>query len=416
MVNLSGQTLLNRYFLRELAGSGGMADVYQAWDKIRSTRLAIKILRRDLAVSPHFFKMFANEAEILRRLEHPNIVRLYEFERQRDLVFIIMDWVEGVSLKVAIKDQKKSFTIEDISSILQPVCSALYYAHQNRVFHCDVKPSNILLHQDGRIMLSDFGVAHLAAESTGGGTAPYMAPEQFSGGRVDGRTDIYALGVTLYEILSGGYLPFRGESTDSRGSTVRERIAWEHLHLPLPPLAYFNKNLAPAIQNVVATALQKDPNQRYATTMDMREAFEHARMQSGRGGTSSAMLQSGVTAPDTDTTRKLPAIKIPPTPQPKSPAPHLFCRSGERTGQTFPLTTQGLTIGRSSKNALQIRERSVSRAHALIWSTSQGVYIRDENSSLGTYVNGRRINQSIRLQDGDVIQIGYYQVFEFREQ
>ena len=418
MSRLTGQTLLNRYFLREHAGSGGMADVYQAWDNVRSTRLAIKVLRRDLSINPRFFKMFANEAEILRKLEHPNIVRVYDFEREGDLVFIIMDWVDGKSLKEAIDNRKQPYTFDDLSAILQPICSALYYAHQNQVYHCDVKPANILLHTDGRIMLSDFGVAHLAAESTGGGTAPYMAPEQFFSGLVDGRTDVYSLGVTLYEILSGGNLPFRGDSSQSQGTTARERIAWEHINLPLPALKQYNKKISPAIENVVTTALQKDPNQRYTNTMDFREAFEHARMQRGRGGTPSTLLQSGIQVPRKKTQQQ--HLRVEKKKQPrrrghKQKVPHLYCRSGERAGQSIPVTAQGLTIGRSSQNVVQIRERSVSRAHTLLWSTDRGVYIRDENSALGTYVNSQRINQPSQLHHGDVIQIGYYQLFEFRE-
>ncbi len=423
MADLTGKTLSKRYFLRKHVGSGGMADVYQAWDNMRSARLAVKVLRRDLAASPRFFQMFAKEAEVLRKLEHPSIVRLYEFERDHDITFIIMDWVDGTDLKSAISGGKKQLSLEDISHILQSVCSALFYAHQNQIYHCDVKPANILLHNDGQVLLTDFGVARLATENTGGGTAQYMAPEQFTGGRVDARTDVYALGVTMYEVLSGGRVPFRGDTSNSQGTTKRERIAWEHVHLPLPSLGQFNPKVSPAIETVVSTALSKEPSSRFPTTMQMREAFEHARLQGRRGGGSASTIQQ----PEQLKQHKKHSQKISskaPVPShnpskavPVSPSsgPCLFGRSGERAGQSIPVSTQGMYMGRSSRTHLKLSEKSVSRVHALVWLSPQGTYIRDENSSLGTYVNGQRINAPTLLRHGDVIRIGYYQEFEFRE-
>jgi len=415
MADLTGKTLAKRYFLRQHVGAGGMADVYQAWDIMRSARLAVKVLRRDLAASPRFFQMFAKEAELLRRLEHPSIVRLYEFERDGDITFIIMDWVDGTNLKSAISDRKRPFSMDEISHILQSVCSALYYAHQNQTFHCDVKPANILLHNDGQVLLTDFGVARLATDNTGGGTAHYMAPEQFSGGSVDARTDVYALGVTLYEILSNGQVPFRGDTSSSQGGTKRERIGWEHLHMPLPSLGQFNPQVSSAVENVISTALSKDPNQRFPSTMQLREAFEHACLQGNRSsGTASTIHQP---EPKPRPVRPKPAPDpVKPAPPPQQPAnPYIFGRSGERAGQSIQVAAQGLYIGRGSRANLRLGERSVSRVHALIWLTSQGTYIRDENSSLGTYVNGHLIDTPTLLRSGDVIQIGYYQEFEFRE-
>src|SRR3972149_724015 len=210
MSDLVGQSLLQRYFLRQHVGAGGMADVYAAWDHLRSAKVAVKILRPDLASKPRFFRMFAKEAELLSDLTHPNIVRLYEFDQQDDIAFIVMDWVDGANLRQAIAQRRKPFSLVETAGLLQTITSALHYAHQKSVYHCDVKPANILLHEDGRVLLTDFGVARLAAEQGGAGTPPYMAPEQFLGERVDERTDIYALGVTVYEMLTGGQFPFLG--------------------------------------------------------------------------------------------------------------------------------------------------------------------------------------------------------------
>ena len=419
--DLSGHSLLNRYFLREHVGSGGMADVYLAWDTMRSAKMAVKVLRRDLAMNPKFFRMFTNEAEFLRKLEHPNIVRLFDFERERDLVFIIMDWVEGEDLSGRIADRKTPFDLLEVSRILQPVCAALYYAHQNSVYHCDVKPANILLHQDGKVLLTDFGVAHLATETADGGTAPYMAPEQFRGGNVSAQTDIYALGITIYEMLSGGCLPYRGETSKSQGSTLKERIAWEHLNLDVPSLKKQNPQIPQAVEQVVTTALSKDARDRFQSTMALREAFEHARLAGDHSGDMVSTILRPATGnhkkskkPDSSPPAQKRARQKKPSKQHNS-GPQLYCRSGEMARKVIPILSQGLRIGRRSTNQLQLKERSVSRNHAVIWITPQGTYIRDEKSSLGTYVNGQKITQPVLLRPGDVIQIGYHQVFEYRE-
>jgi eukaryotic-like serine/threonine-protein kinase len=412
MTDLVGHTLLNRYYLREHIGSGGTADVYMAWDNIRSTKMAIKILRRDYVHNPHRFQMFAKEAEFLRQLEHPNIVRLYEFERDEDIAFIVMDWVAGTNLRQAIQQRKKPFDLEATSRILGPMCAALYFAHQKRIFHCDVKPANILLSDDGKVLLTDFGVARLTADEEGGGTPPYMAPEQFMKEEVDGRSDVYALGVTLYEMLTGGELPFRGDSPNSVGTTTKEKIGWEHLNQPVPTPRTITPDMPSAIETVVLTALCKEPEQRFQTPIQLRDAFEHARTVSpqhaGTLSTSSGSTATIRPQKDRQPEQKAVVSRVVTGPQ-------LIGRKGNMAGQTIAIPTKGLTIGRSSDNQLQLTERSVSRRHVSILRMRRGVYVRDEGSSLGTILNGQRITGPTLLQNGDVIQIGYSEEFEYRE-
>jgi serine/threonine protein kinase len=421
MSDLIGTTLLNRYFLRQLVGSGGTADVYLAWDNMRSAKMAIKVLRRDLANNPRWLHMFAHEAELLSKLEHPNIVRLYEFDQDGENAFIVMDWVDGSNLRQAILNRKKPFPVEEVFHILQPVCSALHFAHQNQVYHCDIKPANILLHSDGRVLLSDFGVARLAYEQIGGGTPPYMAPEQFRCENVSAKTDVYALGITIYEMLSGGLVPFRGDSPNSLGATIRERIAWEHINLPLPPLKSINPEIPDSVDMVIANTLCKEPQRRFATTMALREAFEQAL---GGGKNREAVFQRQVNpppaAPVLHPQPKPPSTLPQPAVQPRSTpfhGAHLWVRSGDFAGQVIPISRQGLTIGRGSGSQLQFREASVSRTHAVIIWTKRGVHIRDENSAIGVLLNGQRIPAGVPvgLHHGDVIQVGYLQVLEFRE-
>ena len=430
MADLVGKTLRNptdrehkkQYYLSRLVGSGGMADVYQAFDKLRATNMAVKVLRRDVASDPRFFQAFKKEAKILSQLQHPNIVRLYEFGRDGDLVFIVMAWVDGSDLKQKLMQHSDVFSLDEVSAILTPVASALNFAHQMDVYHCDIKPANILLQNRGKeVLLTDFGVARWASERTGGGTVPYMAPEQFTSATVSPRTDIYALGVTVYEMLSGGQVPFQGSPT-SPGNTTRDKIAWEHVNLPLPNVRQYNPGLPERVVAVVDKALKKDPNQRYSTPLEFSGAFEEARGSEGPiASVSQTILQPPpyISAPSVKQT----PLPRPSTGQPRNirPAlkrftPYLYARSGERVGQTIPIPRHGLTIGRGANSQLRLLERSVSRSHARIIWTQRRMYLQDENSALGTYVNGQRIPAGvpIPLNHGDVIQTGYYQVFEFQ--
>lgn len=412
MAELVGTSLKDRYFLRQLVGSGGMSDVYLAWDKMRSAKMAVKVMYQDVENPDRFFRTFAKDAELLRKLEHPNIVRLYEFERDGEIVFIVMDWIDGRNLRQAISERKTLLPLEEISRILGPVSSALNYAHQNGVVHCDVKPANILLHNDGRVLLSDFGVARVALEQKGGGTVAYMAPEQFSGENVDFRADIYGLGITLYEMLSGGKVPFWGDSPDSQGSTQRERIEWEHLHQYPPPISRFNPQIGKPIEAVVQMALSKDPDQRYPTTLALRDAFEKARF-SNKGREEVVRSTADEREPTHAPKAASPPSKVAPPGAVKGP--RLLGQGGEWAGQAIPIPKQGLTIGRGSHNQLRLRESSVSRIHAVILRTRRGTYIRDEGSTVGTFVNGERIYGLMALRSGDTIRLGNYLVFEYRE-
>jgi serine/threonine protein kinase len=435
MAKLAGETLLNRYFLRELVGSGGTADVYLAWDNLRSAKVAIKVLRKDLAENSRFYQLFAKEAEVLRTLEHPNIVRFYEFESQNDNIFMVIDWIDGRNLRQLIIENKNPLPIDYSANLLQAIASALNFAHQKQIFHCDVKPANILLHNDGRIFLSDFGVAHVNFEVTGGGTPPYMAPEQFKNETVDGRTDIYALGITLYEMLSGGQVPFRGDTPSSQGSTQRERIAWEHINLPFPPLRKLNPKITPQVEAVISQAMNKEPADRFTNTLALYEAFELAQTDAGAPTTFFPPLRKPA-APASPSSSPPPwpppvhppkPARIPSTQAPKPPltfpissetilkkirGPYLLCRSGDFAGQRINIPIGTLTIGRQAPCQLHLSERSVSRLHATLIRGKTGIYIKDENSSMGTLINGKRISTPFQLKNGDIIQIGYYQIFE----
>lgn len=451
MESLSGRTLLNRYFLREVVGSGGMADVYLAWDQLRNAKMAVKVLRRDLSSNTLFFDRFANEAKILRKLEHPNIVRLFEFERDNEVAFIVMQWVDGSNLRQILNKSRRILSLEDCSRILGSVCSALHYAHENGIYHCDIKPANIMLDIKGNTfdtLLTDFGVAQLADNVGVGGTPTYMAPEQFTGDEIDARTDVYALGVSLYEILSGGNTPYKGLAPHSEGSTTKERIAWEHLNSPPPSLTQVNPNCSPTMERVVLTAMQKNPQNRFPSVMSFLIAFQQARSTMVSEPTSvnndirsliSQFSQQTISATTTildkffrnesveqssspvelDVSRRVDDPVYRKGSQTTSGMNvigrnhYLFSRSGLFAGQRLPIHMGETAIGRGTQTQIKLAEATVSRRHATIIRTSRGVYIRDDGSTMGTFVNGMRLSGTTQLKLGDIIQIGAQQIFEY---
>lgn len=374
MTSLGQTTLADRYFLRKLAGEGGMAQVYQAWDRHRSTEMAIKIIHDD-----RFFESFIREAVALRELAHPNIVRFYSVEKDNKykIVFIVMDWVDGKDLQSILK-KRNSLGVGEVAHILECVQKALSYAHKLGVCHCDIKPGNILIkNSDNQAILSDFGLAHVTHDQGGGGTLPFMAPELFNqGGEYSVGSDIYALGVTLYQLLSG-HLPFYGET--------RERLIQEHKSKAPPPLQRFNPNIPNGIVSVIEKSLAKDSRQRYRSVTEMFVEFtEYA---------------SG------EKTEDVP------------PHASYFCRmEGEKIRYRIKISGD-LTIGRSKKNHLRLEHPSVSRYHAVIVWQQGRFFIRDNGSSVGTYLNGHRLhpNKKEKLRYGDKIKIGIADVFEFRE-
>ena len=446
METLSGRTLADRYYLRKLVGSGGMADVYLAWDQLRNAKMAVKILRRDLSSDPQFFDRFATEAKFLKTLEHPNIVRLYDFKREDEIAFIVMQWVDGSNLRQVLTKSRNALPLEDCSRVLSAVCSALHFAHGNKIYHCDIKPANIMLDIKGNsfdTLLTDFGVSQLAGQASRGGTPTYMSPEQFMGGVIDVRTDVYALGVTLYEILSGGNAPYSGLSLHSEGSTTRERIAWEHLNFPPPRLTSINPGCSQAIENVVLTAMEKNPENRYPSVMSFFSAFEQARStthtNTAREPSNLEAFISQFTSQAKSGNTTIFGGKFGAGAKPGSAAddkvlfpergffnkpldkglnvagrePILLERSGLHVGRQLTIPMGETSIGRGSQAQIKLEGETVSRQHATLIRTKRAVYIRDDQSSFGTFINGVRIFKPTQLNLGDIVQIGSQQVFEY---
>lgn len=273
--NLVGQTLLNRFYVEEFIDVGGMGTVYRVWDRKMNVYLAMKVLHADLADDPSVLKLFDREANALKKLAHPNIVPFYGIPKDADPPFLLERFIDGPSLKDILKERRpQPLPVEEALIYLKALCAALGYAHVHGVVHCDVKPGNVMVDKGGNIYLTDFGIARHADSTTttiaGAGTAEYMAPEQIRGEAVSAATDIYALGVVLFEMLTGRK-PFLGDEkgTESAGQTKNERIRYAHLMTPPPNPRAYNAGIPESLAQVILKALEKDPERRYASTQEL---------------------------------------------------------------------------------------------------------------------------------------------------
>ena len=194
MDSLTGKTLSDRYQIQEPLGRGGMAEVYRAWDSQRHYDVAIKVIRPDMADDFGFLRRFKREAKVLRTLQHRNIVRFYDFEQHGSLFFIVMDYIKGITLQRRLRDESNPPSWGEIASILEQMCQALHYGHRRNVLHRDIKPNNVMLGEDGRVSVLDFGLARAIDSASVSldvmGSPPNMSPEQCCGAEVDVRSDV----------------------------------------------------------------------------------------------------------------------------------------------------------------------------------------------------------------------------------
>lgn len=279
MPNLIGQTLLNQYRVDSFVASGGMGAVYKVWDLKRNVALAMKVLHADFADDPTAFKYFQREARALQKLRHPNIVPFYGLLQTNQITFILEEYIDGPTLREVLHQNPQGMTISDALVYMKALCSALVFAHSNDVIHCDIKPGNVMLDSGGQVFLADFGIARHAESSTttiaGAGTPAYMAPEQIRGEPVNAATDVYALGVMLFEMLAG-QRPFRGDEPQTKGVTTAERTRYAHLHLAPPDPAGINSSISKDVAKVILKALSKQPAKRYSSALNFLEALHIA--------------------------------------------------------------------------------------------------------------------------------------------
>ncbi|KMY49400.1 Stk1 family PASTA domain-containing Ser/Thr kinase [Peribacillus loiseleuriae] len=269
---LIGKRINGRYKLLEMVGGGGMANVYLAQDMILEREVALKILRMDFNNDEEFIKRFNREAQSATSLTHPNIVSIYDVGEEDDIYYIVMEYVRGLTLKQYIQ-KFYPVPIEKALDILKQITSALSQAHHNGIIHRDIKPQNILIDDHGNVKITDFGIA-LALSATNItqtnavlGSVHYLSPEQARGGMANNKSDIYSLGIVMFELLTGR-LPFSGESAVS--------IALKHLQSETPSPKRWNPSIPQSVENIILKATAKDSYYRYETVDEMEDDIRSA--------------------------------------------------------------------------------------------------------------------------------------------
>lgn len=263
----NGHMLNERYKIKKTIGGGGMADVYLAADTILDRDVAIKALRMDYADDEEFIARFDREAQSAASLAHPNIVDIYDVGEDDRVLFMAMEYVEGMTLKEYIQSSGP-LDIQEALDIMKQIASAIAHAHANDIIHRDIKPQNILVDNFGQVKVTDFGIAmalsatQLTQTNSILGSVHYLSPEQARGGTATKISDIYSLGIVLYELLTGE-MPFSGQSPVS--------IALKHLQNETPSVKQFNPDVPQSVENIVLKATAKDPFHRYETVYDMEE-------------------------------------------------------------------------------------------------------------------------------------------------
>ena len=262
-----GQKINDRYEIIRSIGEGGMANVFLANDIILNRLVAVKILRGDLAEDEKFVKRFQREAIAASSLNHPNIVEVYDVGEDDGKYFIVMEYVEGKTLKSLIK-KRGALTLPEVVDIMLQLTSAIAHAHESYIIHRDIKPQNVIIMEDGRVKVMDFGIAaqlnsnELTQTNSVMGTVYYLPPEQASGTSATVKSDIYSLGILMYELVVGK-VPFKGDSP--------VEVAIKHMKTPLPSITDAYPEIPQSIENVILKACAKNPLNRYATVKDMHD-------------------------------------------------------------------------------------------------------------------------------------------------
>ena len=465
----SGVSQIGKYKVVGTVGSGGMGIVYEAVDANNGRRVAIKMMTDQLRQEFELRARFEREAMIMSELSHPNIVRLYDWDKDNDQVYIVMEFLDGPRLDDLIKTQGK-LSLELTVAIFRPVLEAINYTHQKGFLRHDIKPSNIKITSAGRVCIFDFGITRpKSSDSTSSmfqtmsgviiGTAMFMAPEQFMNARVDERSDIYSLGVVLYNMVTGKF-PFGNASSfadHAKGS-------------PIPPSQY--AALPKSVENVILTCLEKDPERRFQSVGELLDVFNKATHDVPQIDLKAAIAELGQRAREIavmdDMATLAPTSKfvlpmsseiaprtmmeidrVPPVPGSDSNTgaeriplgvsergrfleledrghvfvggtPRITLLSGISENVDFHLSgshngyrlEEKTTFGRSSANLIVIRSDKVSRYQGQFYLEGEHWLVEDFNSNRGTFVNGARIGARRILQNGDKIGIGDF-VFVF---
>ena len=255
-----GTYLQERYEILEKIGSGGMSVVYKAKCHTLNRLVAIKVLKEEFASDENFVSKFKMEAQAAARLSHPNIVNVYDVVDEENLHYIVMELIEGITLKSYIEKKELLDSKEAIGIAIQ-VAQGIAAAHEQHIIHRDIKPQNMIISKDGKVKVADFGIARAVSSQTVNssaavGSVHYISPEQARGGYCDERSDIYSFGITLYEMVTGR-VPFEGDNTVA--------VALAHLEDPVVPPGDYNPQVYPGLEDIILKCTKKKPDRRYGS-------------------------------------------------------------------------------------------------------------------------------------------------------
>ena len=265
-----GIFLGNRYEVIEKIGSGGMADVYKGRDTMLNRYVAIKVLKKEFREDETFVKKFRSEAQAAAGLLNPNIVNVYDVGEDRGLYYMVMELVEGITLKEYI-DRKKRLSAREVISIAIQMCSGIEEAHKHHIIHRDIKPQNIIISNDGKVKVTDFGIARMVTSKTttavAMGSVHYTSPEQARGGYSDEKSDIYSIGITLYEMVTG-QVPFNGDTT--------VEVAMKHLQEEITPPSELVPDIPYSLEQIILKCTQKNAERRYSDVDELIQDLKHS--------------------------------------------------------------------------------------------------------------------------------------------
>lgn len=431
---LIGQQL-DQFQITERIGAGGMATVFKAYQPSLDRYVALKVLPTQHAQDPVFFKRFVQEARSIARLAHPNIVHIYNFGEQDIIKYIVMEYVDGGTLKERVK---QPLPIKQAIDFVLQAAKGLECAHHNGIIHRDIKPANMLVRDNGHLLLTDFGLAKILEETTNitrtgaqVGTPHYMSPEQGAGHAIDKRTDIYSLGIVLFHCLAGEP-PFQADSPLS--------MSVKHIYTPLPVEKLIREHNVPdPIIQVLLKMAAKKPQERYQSATELIEALNDVLPMSSMGQRRAGISDQLNTPQPTRQAYNLPSqtsITCFRCGEPNARthrhciicgddlantgasadrylAPNgrpilarLLMQTGTAEGRAFRFHQNITTIGRLAENDFVVIGPTVSRRHAQLVFFDGRWYVEDLHSGNGTRVNGQRIYGRTPLKDGDTISFG----------
>lgn len=429
MSELIGKTLIHRYQILSLLGEGGMGSVYKGRDLTLERDVAIKIMHRHNLGKQEFQQRFLQEARAAARLNHPGIVQVFDFGEADDLLFIVMEFILGENLDQMIRRLRRKgqwIVLAEATELVRQIALALDYGHRQGVVHRDIKPANIMIKAEPlgalpyRPVITDLGLAKLMigeglATQTGltMGTPAYMAPEQIRGGNLDARSDIYSLGILLYE-LAVGQLPFAVKTFT--------QIVHDHLHEPPPDPQTLAPALPSPVVSVMMKALAKIPNERYSTAGDLAQALEELPSTTftalvpptASAGIGSLLTEHhAVLLNDAELLDLLERLGPRAVPERSGPLPYLRICTPDQRIQAVALTTARVTIGRQVDNTVSLDDDKISRYHAELTHDEAGYWITDLDSTNGLYLGDERLQPHARtLWDPELpLRIGSHVIF-----